>query len=163
MTHATLEQVTALRQSKQYEQAKQMMRELLETDRTNPYYHFQMAWCFDNLGEEQAAVPHYEFAIANGLDTRFLTDAFIGLGSTYRALGQYAAAHDTFTEGLARFPDSTGLKTFLALTLFNLKQHEEAMQQLLDVITTMTPDSDVHTYRQALRYYRDHLHDVSET
>jgi hypothetical protein len=40
--------------------------------------HYQMAWCYDNLGEEQLAIPHYIQAISLGLCPSSLEGAYLG-------------------------------------------------------------------------------------
>ncbi len=61
------ESVQQLRQTGQYEAAKAVVRQYVETAPNDPTVLYQMAWCHDSLGEEHAAVPYYEQALALGL------------------------------------------------------------------------------------------------
>jgi len=82
------ESVQHLRKTGQYEAAKELVRQYVETAPNDPAVLYQMAWCHDSLGEEQAAVPYYEQALALGLAGEDRLQAYIGLGSTYRVIGQ---------------------------------------------------------------------------
>jgi tetratricopeptide (TPR) repeat protein len=86
---------------------------------------YEAACVHDFLGREAHAVPFYLAALSGDLPHEQQRSAYLGLGSTYRALGQYAAAERTLREGLARFEDAAELKTFLAMTLHNLGRSKE--------------------------------------
>lgn len=79
--------------------------------------------------------------------------AYLGLGSTFRTLGQYRQAESTLRVGLARFPDAAELKTFLAMTLHNLGQSRQAVELLLTVVADTSADAHVAAYREAIRFY----------
>ncbi|MCO6503238.1 MAG: tetratricopeptide repeat protein [Acidimicrobiales bacterium] len=82
--------------------------------------HYLVACAYDGQGLEHEAVPHYVKAIATGLDGDELRNAHLGLGSTYRAIGRYEEALDTFDRGLETFPGAPELLVFRAMTLHNL-------------------------------------------
>src|SRR5579864_7092675 len=50
---------------------------------------YQIAVCHDNLGLEHESIPFYTQAIALGLAGPDLERCLMGLGSTYRGLGEY--------------------------------------------------------------------------
>jgi len=56
---------------------------------------FQTAVVHDNLGRSREAVPLYVQALTQGLSRPDLERAFLGLGSTYRGLGDYQQAEET--------------------------------------------------------------------
>lgn len=145
--------VSRLRQAKQYHAAKAVVASYLKQAPDDPQIHYQMAWCHDNLGEEAAAVPHYVVAIEQGLDAPDLQEAYVGLGSTYRALGRYDDAYRTLTEGLVHFPQHAVLQTFLALTLHNLDRSADAIEQLIGTLVDTTENPDIQAYARALRFY----------
>ncbi|MCT4790979.1 MULTISPECIES: tetratricopeptide repeat protein [Exiguobacterium] len=145
--------VSRLRQAKQYHAAKAVVASYLNQAPDDPQIHYQMAWCHDNLGEEAAAVPHYVAAIEQGLAAPDLQEAYVGLGSTYRALGRYDDAYRTLTEGLAHFPQHAVLQTFLALTLHNLDRSAEAIERLIGTLVDTTGNPEIHAYARALRFY----------
>ncbi|MCK2157148.1 tetratricopeptide repeat protein [Exiguobacterium sp. 17-1] len=145
--------VSRLRQAKQYHAAKALVASYLQQAPDDPLIHYQMAWCHDNLGEEAAAVPYYVTAIARGLTAPDLQEAYVGLGSTYRALGRYEDAYQTLSEGLARFPQHAALQTFLALTLHNLGRSSEALERLVNTLVETTENPEIRAYANALRFY----------
>lgn len=119
--------------------------------------HYLVACAYDGQGLEHEAVPHYVKAIATGLDGDELRNAHLGLGSTYRAIGRYEEALDTFDRGLEAFPGAPELLVFRAMTLHNLGRSEEAVSQLLKVLVEHTDDESILRYRRALEFYADRL------
>lgn len=119
--------------------------------------NYLVACAYDGEGLEHEAVPHYVKAIATGLDGDELRNAHLGLGSTYRAIGRYEEALDTFDRGLETFPGAPELLVFRAMTLHNLGRSEEAVSQLLKVLVEHTDDESILRYRRALEFYADRL------
>ena len=152
--------VSRLRQAKQYQAAKAFVASYLKQLPDDPMIHYQMAWCHDNLGEEAAAVPHYVAAIKLGLAAPDLQEAYVGLGSTYRALGRYDDAYRTLTEGLVHFPQHAVLQTFLALTLHNLDRSAEAIERLIGTLVDTTENPDIQAYARALRFYASRVDEI---
>jgi tetratricopeptide (TPR) repeat protein len=118
-------------------------------------YHF--AWLYDKMGNEHAAVPYYERAIQIGLADEELVGAMLGLGSTYRCIGQYEKARQLLTEGVAKFPERGEFKVFLAMTLHNLEQFAAAMQLLLECVAHTSQDAGIQHYQRAILFYADKL------
>lgn len=129
---------------------------LLQQQPHDPEIQYQTAWTYDSLGEESKAVPHYEAALAGGL-VRDREGAFVGLGSTYRCLGQYEKARRIFDQALVEFPQNRALQVFRAMTLHNLGEHESAMSHLLVLLVDTTSDPAIRSYEKALRFYSDKL------
>lgn len=125
------------------------------------YLLYQCAWSYDLLGEERKAVPLYEKAIQQGL-REGLEGAYLGLGSTYRTLGEYEKSRTVLEEGLQKFPEDGALLTFLAMTLYNLGEHELAMNHLLKLLADTSKDESVTTYQTAIHFYREHLNKIWE-
>lgn len=119
--------------------------------------NYLVACAYDGEGLEHEAVPHYVKAIATGLEDDELRNAHLGLGSTYRAIGRYEEALDTFDRGLETFPGAPELLVFRAMTLHNLGRSEEAVSQLLKVLVEHTDDESILRYRRALEFYADRL------
>jgi tetratricopeptide (TPR) repeat protein len=151
-----LSQAIELRKNKKPSEAKVILAELLNSEPNNPDFNYQMAWICDLLGKESEAVPFYERAIANGLvDDR--VGAMVGLGSTYRCLGEYEKSLKVLDQGITEFPDDRPLRVFRALTLYNLGQCRESVSQLLLLLLDSTADASVKSYDGALRFYSDKL------
>ena len=124
---------------------------------TNPVVQYKTACVYDFLGLEREAIPYYHAAIENDLPEVDLRGAYLGLGSTYRTLGQYAESKKILLEGLSRFPGANEMKTFLAMTLYNLGENHEAVSSLLQVITETTSDEKIENYERAIRFYAEDL------
>ncbi|WP_214728606.1 tetratricopeptide repeat protein [Exiguobacterium sp. s168] len=154
------ESVQQLRQTGQYEAAKVLVRQYVETAPNDPIVLYQMAWCHDSLGEEHTAVPYYEQALALGLTGEDRLQAYIGLGSTYRVIGQFEVASDVFHRALREFPDAHALQAFLAMTEYNLGQADQAVGRLLKTLATTSSDTSIQTFDRAIRYYADHLDEI---
>lgn len=153
----TLSTVLQLRKEKKYTEAKDAMLQLLTTEPSNGEYQYQMAWCYDNLSEERNAVPHYVQAISLGLSPESLEGAYVGLGSTYRSLGKYAKAKETFEAAMLQFPDGNHLKVFYAMTLYNLQEHSKGMEILLKLLAKSSNDQSIMEYKKAILFYADKL------
>ncbi len=152
-----LKNVFTLRQEGRLELARDVMHGLLKLEPENAMYQYQMAWCFDNLGQEKAAVHHYVKAIQLGLPSADLKGAYLGLGSAYRALGEYVLSAETFQSALNDFPENNQFKVFYSMTLFNLNKHEEAMELLLNVLIETTSDKEILNYQKAILFYSNKL------
>ncbi|KNE80174.1 MULTISPECIES: tetratricopeptide repeat protein [Streptomyces] len=119
---------------------------------------YRAACVHDRLGLEAEAVPFYERCLAGtGLPDEDRRGAFLGLGSTYRVLGQYTRAVETLRRGIAEYPDDGGLRTFLAMALYNTGEHHEAMHLLLDLLAATSRDPSVQEYRRAIALYAGDL------
>ncbi|MBL7544089.1 MAG: tetratricopeptide repeat protein [Bdellovibrionaceae bacterium] len=83
--------------------------------------------------------------------------AYLGLGSTYRCLGDYQNSKRILEKGVQLFPDNGALKTFLAMTLFNLQNHSLAMEILIKELVKSSNDQKIQIYQRALLNYSDKL------
>lgn len=145
-----------LRKSNRAEDAMNILTTLLAAHPEDPNVNYQIAWTCDFMGKEAEAVPYYEKAIANGL-VEDRSGAMLGLGSTYRCLGEYEKSLEVLDKAVNEFPDVRSLKVFRALTLFNLGRHNESMEHLLVQLLDTTVDTSIKAYDRALRFYSDKL------
>lgn len=127
------------------------------TDPDDPELNYHCAVAHDRLGMEAEAVPYYLKAIAGGLPHPLLRSAYLGLGSTYRALGEYERSLEVLDDALADFPDAEELVVFRGMTLYNLGRAHEGMSALLGVLARTSADPGVTRYRRAIEFYADHL------
>lgn len=155
-----LEHALVLRKQNKLKESNSLLIELTKEHPHNPEYHYQCAWSFDVLGEEANAIPYYERAIELGLSGKALEGAIVGLGSTYRTIGDYENSKRTFQKGLKLFPSSQAIKVFLSMTLYNMKQHDQAMEFLLNCLIETTADKNIKDYERAIRFYSDKLDQV---
>lgn len=115
-----------LRKNGDLKKSNEVLCELVTEFPEDALYNYQYAWSFDILGEEEKAVPYYENAIKIGLPSKDMEGAILGLGSTYRALGEYKNSKDIFLKGIALFPNNHAIQVFYSMTLYNLKEHSKA-------------------------------------
>lgn len=154
-----IEEAKLLRKNKKPEEAMSILKTLLQSNPKDPDLNYQIAWTCDSMGKESEAAPYYEKAIANGLsDGR--DGAFLGLGSTYRCLGEYEKSLKVFDQAIKEFPENRSLKVFRALTLYNLGKSEESVSQLLIQLIDTTSDPSIKLYEGALRFYSDKLNET---
>ncbi len=151
-----LAEAIALRKNNKPEEAISLLTTLLQSFPNDPDVNYQMAWTCDFMGKESEAAPFYEKAIANGL-VEDRSGAMLGLGSTYRCLGEYEKSLKVFDQGIAEFPDNRSLKVFRALTLHNLGKSEDSIGVLLIQLLDTTGDQSIKMYDKALRFYSNKL------
>jgi len=156
MMDSKLKYAIEFRESGKYEESKEILLDLVENS-TDPEIFFQCAWTHDTLGLESDAIIYYEKAIALGLSGENLLGCYIGLGSSLRCTGQYEKASEVFSEALGKFEENDVLKTFLAMTKYNLKEYEDAMKLLLSIVVKV---EGVNKFEKAISFYQHHLNDV---
>ncbi|NME05412.1 tetratricopeptide repeat protein [Psychrobacillus sp. BL-248-WT-3] len=152
-----IEQALHLRKEGQLLESNRIFLQLVKEFPQDAYINYQCAWSFDTLGDESQAVPFYETAISLGLPEKDQEGAFIGLGSTYRTLGEYDKSQKTLEQGLKQFPTNRAMQVFLAMTLYNLESHQQAMELLLKNIMETSNDEDIQSYKKAIEFYSNKL------
>jgi len=150
-------QAIELRMAKRLDEAGKLFAELYEAHPDNAEVNYHYAWLHDSLGEERAAVPFYERAIALGLPDEDLRGALLGLGSTYRTLGEFEKAVSLLRQGVARFPDAGEFPVFLAMALYNVGAHTEAMELLLKTVANTSNDPGIQRFQRAILFYANQL------
>jgi tetratricopeptide (TPR) repeat protein len=138
-------------------QARTLLLELGEAYPDDAEITFQLAVVHDNLGLERESIPYYLRTLAQGLAGPDLERAYLGLGSTYRGLGEYEKAEETLRRGVNAFPHNRALQIFLAMTLYNRQQHKEAMELALLNLLETTSDEKLQYFKRPLLYYAQHL------
>lgn len=119
--------------------------------------HYQIAWTCDSNDASAEAIPHYDKAIALGLESESLAGAMLGLGSSLRVVGQFERSESVLREALVRFPDHNEFRAFLALTLHDLGRHADALSIALTTLVDTADDPGITAYQRALRYYAGEL------
>lgn len=146
-----------LRKENNLLQSNQIFIKLAKDNPLNAYIQYQCAWSYDRLGEEAKAVPYYEKAIQGGLAEEDLQNAYLGLGSTFRALGEYEKSKAVLTKAIELFPNNEALRVFYAMTLYNLNEQQSAMELLLKCIVNTSSNAEVQKYKRAIEFYSDKL------
>ncbi|MEC1180285.1 tetratricopeptide repeat protein [Metasolibacillus meyeri] len=146
-----------LRKENKLIESNEQLLQLVEHYPNDAYLHYQCAWSFDVLGEEAKAVSHYEKAIQGDLNDEDMANAYLGLGSTFRTLGKYEQSQEILCKAIQLFPKNQALQVFYAMTLYNLNDHQTAMELLLNCISNSSTDVHVQKYKRAIQFYADKL------
>ena len=64
---------------------------------------------------------------------------------------------EDYQRGLAEFPGNAALRTFLAMTLYNLGAAHDGLGLALTVLAETSGDPDVQRYRPAIEFYAGDL------
>ncbi|HTK10266.1 MAG TPA: tetratricopeptide repeat protein [Ktedonobacteraceae bacterium] len=137
--------------------ARTLLLDLLATYPDHAEITFQTAVVHDNLGLERESIPFYLRALEQGLSGPDLERCLLGLGSTYRGLGEYQKAVETLRRGVKEFPNNRALQAFLAMALYNTQQYREAMELVLTNLLETTSDEKLQYFKRGLLYYATHL------
>jgi len=154
-----LDKAVKLRGEGQLEESNRMLINLVNENPDDAIINYQCAWSFDVLEKETDAIAYYEKAIRLGLPDENLKDAYLGLGSTYRTIGEYEKSKKTFELAINQFDDNS-LKVFYAMTLYNLGNHSESMNILLKLLAETSNDNTIKEYSRAIRFYSDKLDQI---
>ncbi|MEK3661249.1 tetratricopeptide repeat protein [Paenibacillus sp. FSL F4-0236] len=137
-----------------------MLLELYEQNSNDAELLYQLAWTHDVLGLEREAVPYYEKSLTLGLSLEQRVGALLGLGSTYRTLGEYENSKAILEQAIQEYPENKEFPVFLAMTLHNLGDHRLAMGMLLKLLAETSADEGIRSYSKAISYYSDKLEQV---
>lgn len=157
MMREQLCEAVKLRSTGHAEEARVMLVELAAKYPDDADMNYQTAWVHDILGREREALPFYVRAIELGLEGEDLEGALLGLGSTYRILGDYERAEVTLRRGLKEFPQRRVFQIFLAMTLYNLERYHDAMELVLTNLAETTSDVSILHYKEAILSYGTQL------
>ncbi|WP_342566394.1 tetratricopeptide repeat protein [Paenibacillus sp. FSL R7-0345] len=161
-----MQDAIALREAGRAEEALVLLLDLLAADSgrtgagSDAELLYQLAWTHDVLGLEREAVPYYEQSLALGLPPEQRAGALLGLGSTYRTLGEYTRARIILQQAAEEFPERAEFQAFLAMTLYNLGEHGEGMEILLRLLAETSGNTGIQDYRKAISFYADKLDQV---
>lgn len=155
----SVEKAVALRKEGKLEASNKLLLELVENYPEDAMINYQCAWSFDVLEQETQAINYYEKAIELGLPDEDLKEAYLGLGSTYRTIGEYEKSKKVFENAIDRFEDHS-LKVFYAMTLYNLEAHGESIEILLKLLAETSSDKSINSYQKAILFYSDKLDQV---
>ncbi len=151
-----------LRTGGNIKESNDILIDLVQRYPHNATINYQCAWSFDLLGEEERAVLYYENAIGLGLSKDELEGAFLGLGSTYRTLGEYEKSKSILLKGMEAFPTNRAIEAFYSMTLYNLNEHSKAMEILLNCLIETTANPEILSYKKAIAFYSDKLDRIWE-
>jgi tetratricopeptide (TPR) repeat protein len=151
-----LKEAVDLRNRGCYEESRSILIQLTKTS-ADPNVFYHCAGTLDVMELEREAIFFYEKALSLGLEGESVRGCYIGLGSTYRSIGEYQKAIDTLEKGLSLFPDEDVMKVFLAMAKYNNQDYNEAMKILLNLTLK---HNNIKDYSKAIAYYSDKLDDI---
>ncbi|TLS36067.1 tetratricopeptide repeat protein [Pseudalkalibacillus caeni] len=155
-----LQKAIELRYGGKYDQAKEILLKLTQAEPENATALYQCACVHDNLGLEREAVPFYTAALQKDLTTEERKGALLGLGSTYRTIGDYEKAKATLEEGLDLYPVAQEFHVFYSMVLHNLGEHSKAMEILLKKIVELSDEPGIEHYKRAILFYSDKIDQI---
>lgn len=155
--YSSLRQIKDLLKNKKADDAFTETKNALKTFPLSASLHYLAACICDGYRTENEAVDYYLKSLELGLTGFEKRDAYLGLGSTYRSLGEYEKSAEIFTRGMQEFPDYRPYRVFLALTEYNLKKPAKSIERLLLELIETTNDLEIQGYQRALRFYSDKL------
>ncbi|MEW2521514.1 tetratricopeptide repeat protein [Actinacidiphila alni] len=124
---------------------------LLAEHADHPVLVYEVGGAYDTAGEEQTARGYYERALALGLDGDVLRRCLCQYGSTLRWLGELDESLAVLDRARTEFPDSESVRVFRALTLNDAKRPDEALAELLTVVTEHPEVTDLGRWAVGLR------------
>jgi tetratricopeptide (TPR) repeat protein len=160
--HEEVRKAISLRESGDPAAAESSLSTFLRKNPGDAEAHYQMAWCLDVRGMEREAIPHYRRALEIGLSGDDRSGAFLSLGSSLRAIGEYDEAVKTLRRGASEFPEDRAMEVFLAMALYNAGEHAESVGMLLENLAEATSDARIKSYGKAISFYADKLDEVWE-
>ncbi|WP_134683998.1 tetratricopeptide repeat protein [Brevibacillus migulae] len=168
MTRDRLEEAIRLREKGRAMQDQAILKEartlLLELAAASPddaEILFQTGVAHDNSGLGAEAVPYYIRALELGLSGPNLERCLLGLGSTYRYLGNYEQAEEILRRGVKEFPHNRAIQVLHAMALYNTERYKEAMEIVLTNLLETTNDEKLQYFKRGLMYYATHLDERS--
>ncbi|OMQ21833.1 tetratricopeptide repeat protein [Serratia oryzae] len=154
----TIEQ---LKKQGRYQEACERVLQMLQQAPQDAMLHYQLACLYDVQGFEQQAIPCYLTALQYALPAQQRQEAWLGLGSTYRALGDYQKSLAAFDSGLSEFPQAKEITLFRAMTLYNLGETKQAVADLLLLLAETSSHNAISHYQRAIRQYAADLDRIS--
>jgi tetratricopeptide (TPR) repeat protein len=124
---------------------------LLAEHPDHPVLLYEVGGAYDTGGQEEVARGYYERALALGLDGDVLRRCLCQYASTLRWLGELDASLAVLDRARTQFPDSDSVRVFRALTLNEAKRSDEAVAELLTVVTGHAEVTDLGRWAEGLR------------
>jgi tetratricopeptide (TPR) repeat protein len=117
----------------------------------HPVLVYEVAGAYDTAGQEEKARGLYEQAMKLGLSGDALRRCLCQYGSTMRWLGEYDKSLAALDRAKREWPDSDSVRVFRALTLNDADRSDEAVAELMTVITAHADVTDLGRWADGLR------------
>ncbi|MEH7502966.1 tetratricopeptide repeat protein [Neobacillus drentensis] len=123
---------------------------------------YQTGIAYDNSGMGREAITYYERALKLGLSGPDLERCLLGLGSTYRYLGNYQQAVETLSRGMKEFPENRAIQVIFAMALYNNKNYKDSVELLLINLMETTMDTKLNYFKRGILAYAQDLDETAE-
>jgi len=124
---------------------------LLAKNPDHPVLVYEVAGAYDTSGQEEKARGLYERALELGLAGDARRRCLCQYGSTLRWLEQYDKSLAVLDQARQGWPESDAVRVFRALTLNDAGRGDEAVAELLTVITSHGEVTDLGRWAEGLR------------
>jgi len=124
---------------------------LLAEHPDHPVVVYEVGGAYDTAGQEETARGYYERALALGLDGDVLRRCLCQYASTLKWLGELDELLAVLDRARREFPDSDSVRVFRALTLNDAQRPDEAVAELLTVVTGHAEVTDLGRWAVGLR------------
>jgi len=131
---------------------------LFDTDPGDPRLIFELASAYDFAGDCQRSIALYDRALGAGLREPHRHRALLQQASSYRNVGDLAAARRILDTLCVERPGSAAVAAFRALTMLDQGEARAAVADLINVLLARSGDVDDEAYRSALHGYAEALH-----
>jgi len=156
------EQIQNLKNSKSEGDRKEcifLLQEYLSKFHDDAQAWFDLAGCYDFIGDEVSAESCYKKTYELGVD-KIPADQragfFVGYGSTLRNNLKFAESGEVLKSSLHSFPKYPALDIFLAFTLYSEKKYKSASENLFRAVSKI--DQKVFDgYERAIQWYVENL------
>jgi Flp pilus assembly protein TadD len=153
----TLDAITGARHGGQTANILGQLRELSAAYPHVAEVAYQLAWTYDSLDRAEAALPHYEKAIALGLPPNEHSGALIGLAACLHATGDVERAAATLESGQQQFPEQPEFAAYLALVRHAQGRHREALDLAMTTLLETSEDPGITAHQRTLRHLLSRL------
>jgi len=130
---------------------------LVDSEPGDPRLIFELASAHDRAGDDQQAIALYDKALGAGLREPHRHRALLQQASTYRHVGDLAAARRILDALSEQRPGSAAVAAFRALTMLDQGEQKAAVADLINVLLSHSGDADDEAYRASLHRYADEL------
>lgn len=124
---------------------------LLAQHPDHPVLVYEVGGAYDTAGQEETARRYYERALALGLEGDTLRRCLCQYASTLRWLGELDRSLAVLDQARELFANSDSVRVFRALTLNEARRPDEAVAELLTVITGHAEVTDLGRWAPGLR------------
>lgn len=146
---------TSMMKEGKIREALRLLLTSLEGNQNSARLNFYIAVCYDAMSREKRAVPYYERALNLGLPDDNKHDAILGLGSTLRITGDYERSIEVLTDGLEKFPESTYMRLFRSLALFDAGRGEASVYDLFEIVREKLLNPGDGFYNSIVNYFKE--------